>query len=274
MDDLDAALASTDDWAPDTVAIGVASPSGVLAVHGPVDLELPLASLSKPLTAYAVLIGAEQGLLHLDEPYGPVEGATVRHLLAHAGGVPLEEGMPLNRPERRRMYSNWAFDLLGDLVAERAGESFSTFLTREVLGPLGMSATTLDGSPARDGRGTVRDLLGFAGELLEPRLLDPELHAEATHVAFPGLDGVLPGHGRQQPNDWGLGFEIRGHKAPHWLGTAVSPATFGHFGQSGSFLWVDPQRGVACAELADRAFGDWASEVWPALSDRVVAAVD
>ena len=70
--------------------------------------------------------------------------------------------------------------------------------------------------------------------------------------------GVLPGFGYQPHCDWGLGFEIRDRKAPHWTGSRNSPRTFGHFGQSGSFLWVDPEARVACASLADRDFGDWA----------------
>ena len=50
-----------------------------------------------------------------------------------------------------------------------------------------------------------------------------------------------------------------------------SATTFGHFGQSGSFLWVDPDAGLACASLADRPFGEWAAQAWPALSDAVLA---
>ena len=91
-------------------------------------------------------------------------------------------------------------------------------------------------------------------------------------VAFPGLDGVLPGFGRQQPNDWGLGCEIRDHKAPHWTAPDNSPATFGHFGQSGSFLWVDPAAQLACVSLSDTAFGPWAADRWPRLSAAVLQA--
>ena len=82
-------------------------------------------------------------------------------------------------------------------------------------------------------------------------------------VQFPGLDGVLPGFGKQTPNDWGLGFELRDAKSPHWTGARNSPRTFGHFGRSGTFLWVDPDAGVALACLTDRNFGDWAKEAWP-----------
>src|SRR5205823_5774487 len=102
-------------------------------------------------------------------------------------------------------------------------------------------------------------------------LLAAETLAEATAVVFPGLDGVLPGFGRQRPNDWGLGFELRDSKSPHWTGHTNSAATFGHFGRSGSFLWVDPAIGLACAALAGVDFGPWAIEAWPRLSDAVIA---
>ncbi len=94
--------------------------------------------------------------------------------------------------------------------------------------------------------------------------------ATATTVAFPGLTGILPGFGRQEPNDWGLGFELRDHKTPHWTGTRNSPATFGHFGRTGTFLWVDPDAALALVALTDRDFGPWAAEAWPALSDAVL----
>jgi len=96
------------------------------------------------------------------------------------------------------------------------------------------------------------------------------LHAEATSVQFPGLSGVLPGFGVQRPNDWGLGFEIRDGKAPHWTGTTNSAATYGHFGQTGTFIWVDPVADLALVALTDRDFDDWAKPLWPALSDEVL----
>src|SRR5690606_22550334 len=123
---------------------------------------------------------------------------------------------------------------------------FEEYLHQAVLDPLGMTATSLPGSPGAGGISTVRDLSRFAAELQAPRLLDPSTLATATEVAFPGLRGVLPGFGLQDPNDWGLGFEIRNGKSPHWTGAHSSPRTFGHFGQSGTFLWVDPEAGAAC----------------------------
>ena len=79
--------------------------------------------------------------------------------------------------------------------------------------------------------------------------------------------------GRFDPLDWGLGFELRHQKTPHWTGTHNSPETFGHFGGAGGFLWVDPAVDRALVVLTDRDFGPWALEAWPALSDAVVAAV-
>ena len=91
-------------------------------------------------------------------------------------------------------------------------------------------------------------------------------------MAFPGLRGVLPGFGVQDPNDWGLGPEIRGSKAPHWTGAGNAPGTYGHFGGSGTFLWVDPDVGIALVALTDRTFGSWAIDAWPRFSDAVLGA--
>ena len=83
---------------------------------------------------------------------------------------------------------------------------------------------------------------------------------------------MLPGFGAQDPNDWGLGFEIRGTKSPHWTGTHNSPRTFGHFGQSGTMLWIDPEAELGLVALSNRDFGPWAAEAWPVLADAVLAA--
>jgi CubicO group peptidase (beta-lactamase class C family) len=148
---------------------------------------------------------------------------------------------------------------------------FERYAAEAVLEPLGMSATTLAGSPAWGARGPLCDLIGLARELAAPTLVDRSTHRRATAAAFPGLAGVLPGYGRQPDNSWGLGVEIRDHKHPHWTGTRNSPSTFGHFGRSGSFLWVDPEAGVALASLSAEPFGPWTAERWPRLADAVLA---
>jgi CubicO group peptidase (beta-lactamase class C family) len=160
---------------------------------------------------------------------------------------------------------------LGRFVAERAEMPFAEYLAEAVARPLGLGFE-LVGDPGSGIEGTLADLVAVGRELLAPTLVAPETLAEATAVQFPGLDGVLPGFGRMTPNDWGLGFELRDAKTPHWTGSRNSPRTFGHFGRSGTFLWVDPEAGLALACLTDRPFGDWAKDAWPRLADAVLVA--
>ncbi|MGW1724515.1 serine hydrolase domain-containing protein [Streptomyces sp. NPDC002306] len=264
-------LALIENWSVPTAAAGVVRADGtVLGTHGPAGRRFPLASVTKPLAAYAALVAYEEGAVEFDEPAGP-PGATVRHLLAHTSGLAFDEHRVMSPPGQRRLYSNAGFEQLGDHLARTTGIPFADYLRQAVLEPLGMTDTSLDGSPAKDGISTVTDLLRFAAELQAPRLLDPRTVAEAMTVQYPGTKGVLPGYGHQNPNDWGLGFEIRDGKSPHWTGASSSPRTFGHFGQSGTFLWIDPVAGAGCVALADRPFGPWAAEAWPPFTDAVLA---
>lgn len=264
-------LALIESWPVPTAAAAVVRADGtVVGSYGPTAHRFPLASVTKPLAAYAVLVAYEEGAVELDEPAGP-EGSTVRHLLAHSSGLAADENRATAAPGERRVYSNAGFEALGDHLAKVTDIPFADYLRQAVLEPLGMTSTTLDGSPARDAVSTVDDLVRFAAELQAPRLLDPRTVLEAMTVVHPGLAGILPGYGRQKNNDWGLGFEIRDAKSPHWTGASSSPRTFGHFGQSGTFLWVDPDAGAACVALADRDFGPWAVEAWPPFTDAVLA---
>ena len=148
------------------------------------------------------------------------------------------------------------------------------WVARSVLGPLGMASADIPGSPAHSGVCGAADLSLFAAELTRPSLIPAGLGAEAAAVQFPALAGVVPGYGRHSPCQWGLGVEIRGEKSPHWTASTASPATFGHFGQSGSFVWVDRARGASAVFLGDRPFGQWHKENWPALNERLLSMVD
>ena len=256
---------------PATAAAGFASATGLMGKAGPTDQPFRWASVTKLLVALAALDGVQRGLLDLDEPAGP-PGSTIRHLLAHASGLAFDSDAVLSAPGRRRIYSNRGIEIVADILAARSGQSFEQLLADEICLPLGITGTRLEGSPAWGAVGPLSDLMNLAVELASPSLVGDDLLAEATRTAFPGLSGVLPGFGRQPHCDWGLGFEIRDSKAPHWTGARNSPRTFGHFGRSGSFLWVDPEAGVACAALADRDFDDWAKQAWPRLSDDLLAA--
>jgi CubicO group peptidase (beta-lactamase class C family) len=254
-------------WPAEHVSVGVRTRDGREWHHGPPDRSYAWASVTKPATALVTLVAVEEGIVGLDAPAGP-PGSTVRHLLAHASGLGPEPGSPLAKPAQRRIYSDYGFNVLADHVAAQAEMPFARYF-RDVLIPIG-SDVELHGSAGSGVRGSVQALLELARELLTPTVIAPETLAEATEVAFPGLVGVLPGFGRMEPNDWGLGFELRDEKQPHWTGGRNSPRTFGHFGQTGTFLWVDPEAGVACGCLTDLDFGDWAKEAWPRLSDAVI----
>jgi CubicO group peptidase (beta-lactamase class C family) len=264
------ALRAIDAWDVGVAAAGVSRAGAVVATHGRSDVELPWASVTKILVGVAFLVALEEGAVDLDEPAGP-PGATLRHLLSHASGLPVEGEEPLTEPGRRRIYSNVGIELAAQLLEQRSEMPFADYFAQAVVQPLGL-AGRLAGSPAHGYRGPLGDLLALGCELLSPTLVAPETLAEATAVQFPGLTGVLPGLGRMEPNDWGLTFELRDAKSPHWTGLRNSDRTFGHFGASGTFLWVDPVAGLACGVLTDRRFGDWAREAWPVFSDAVLAA--
>jgi CubicO group peptidase (beta-lactamase class C family) len=270
------ALRAADEWPVRTAAVAVVGPDGPLGSHGPTDQVLPLASVTKPLAALAVLVAVEEGAVDLDAPAGP-PGSTMRHLLAHSSGL-IFDGAPsprrvIARPGRTRIYSNAGFEVMGEYLEAATGIPFGEYFAQAVCRPLRLRGTALHGSPAFAATSTVTDLVVVARELLDPTLVHPSTLAEATAVQFPGLPGVLPGFGRQDPNDWGLGFELRDGKSPHWTGSRNSPGTFGHFGRSGTFLWVDPKARLAAVALTDRDFGPWAAQAWPRFADGVLAAV-
>ena len=264
-------LRQIDEWGADFAAAAVVDHGSVVATHGETTRAVRLASVSKPITALAVLIAAEEGVVDLDEPAGP-PGATVRHLLAHASGLPFEGTEPIAPPGRRRIYSNEGFHVVADHLAARAEMPFAEYVRAAICAPLRL-ALDPTGHPGAGMHGSLADVLTLARELSRPTLVAPETHAEMTTVQFPGLDGVLPEWGRYSPLDWGLGVELKGTKSPHWSGARTSVRTFGHFGGSGTFLWVDPDADVACVCLTTREFGEWAKEAWPRLSDDLLGAL-
>jgi CubicO group peptidase (beta-lactamase class C family) len=257
-------------WPVEQADAGVTDASGTLALGGDPTRAVHTASVSKLLVGLAALVAVEEGAIELDEPAGP-DGSTVRHLLTHASGLAFDADRLLAAPGERRIYSNVGIERFAEHLASRTGIAFGDYLQQAVFAPLGMRNTELRGSPAHDVISTVADLLRFGRELLRPRLIAPATLAEATRTHFPDLPGVVPGVGRFEPNPWGLAFEVRAGKRPHWTGSNCSPETFGHFGGSGTFLWVDPVAGLACVALTGRKFGPWALEAWPPFSDAVLA---
>jgi CubicO group peptidase (beta-lactamase class C family) len=246
----------------------------VVAQHGDTTRVSRIASVSKLVTAYAVQVAVAEGAVELDDPAGP-PGATLRHLLAHAAGYGFEsDAAVVAAPGTRRIYSNRGTEEAAAHVTAATGIRFADYVREAVVEPLRLGSTDVAASPAYGYRSCVDDLAGFAVELLAPTLLDAAGLAGAVEVAFPGLVGVVPGVGRFDPCDWGLGFERNFGREHHWAGTVLATATFGHFGGTGSFLWVDPTRGLAAACLTGREFGPWALAGWPVLCDAIAAAHD
>ncbi|TFH51478.1 penicillin-binding protein [Actinomyces viscosus] len=272
----DAVLPALADFPFPTALVVTGAPAaddGVLLEAGEVDEVFPFASVTKPIVAWAALVAVERGLLDLDAPAGPPapEGAAIGNLLSHSSGIAADSDERLAAPGVRRIYSNRGFEILGDRLQEATATPLETWVEATVLEPLGMASVLIPGSPAHSGEGSARDLSLFARELAAPRLVSPALAARACAPVLPGLDGVLPGYGRQTPNSFGLGVEVRGSKSPHWTSGGNSPQTFGHFGQSGSFIWVDPVAERQAVFLGAEPFGALHRKTWPALGDQILA---
>ena len=143
------------------------------------DVQYRLGSISKTVTAVAVLRLRDEGRVHLDDPLDrhvpgtPLGDRTVGQLLAHVAGAAAEspgdwwerapggtlEDLRLG-PEhvvlgaaRRFHYSNLGFGLLGELAAQLRGRPWEDVVRTEVLEPLGMTRTTpRPVGPAAEGR--------------------------------------------------------------------------------------------------------------------------
>lgn len=218
------AFAALGTWDVAHSAIGVISTAHPAPrAGGESDRVFALASVTKLLTATAVLVAVEEGSLSLDQPAGP-PGSTIAHLMAHASGLG-PDGRRLVAPGTRRIYSNGGFDVLGATLAEVTGMRFDTYLGEGVLEPLGMSHTRLIGSPASGAESTVTDLVRLAGAWLHPgEILSAATVSEASRPWFGELSGVLPGFGPQNPNLWGTRSRdpwdqvapLDGHGQQHW----------------------------------------------------------
>jgi CubicO group peptidase (beta-lactamase class C family) len=264
-------------WPVDLVAAASVIGDDVTMV-GPRDTPFPVASLTKLMTALAVLIAVEEGTVTLDDDAATLldrpdlAPLPIAELLSHSCGLaPDTPARRLAPHGQRRIYSNAGYELAAEAVTRRSGIAFETYLAEAVFAPLAMRSTALVGSPASGATSTIEDLTRLLGELREPRLISRATHARMMTPHRPGLAGILPGFGRQPDNSWGLGAEIRDHKSPHWTGSDNSPRTYGHFGRSGTFAWWDPAAERGLIVLTTREFGEWARVEWPRLSDAVLA---
>jgi CubicO group peptidase (beta-lactamase class C family) len=157
------------------------------------------ASIAKPFTALSVMLVAEQGKLSLDDDVSMhVPGwanrqdrVTIRHLLAHTGGLrdvfllielvpPIAPDVDINQhilrtlagqrglnfaPSTQFSYNNGGYNLLGSIVARVSGRPFRDFVTTHIFAPLGMTQSSLRGGTvaisAQHARGYHHDEGGF-----------------------------------------------------------------------------------------------------------------
>ncbi|MBG7603349.1 MAG: beta-lactamase family protein [Actinobacteria bacterium] len=266
------ALDLTKNWPVPNVSAATLRAGKVTDTIGDVDRRQRLASISKPLTTWAMLVAVEEGVIGLDTPVGQ-DGCTLEHLLSHAGGYPFEGPTAIAKPGRTRIYSNTGFDLATEAIELATDMAFADYLDEAVFAPLGMGSSELLGSAAKDVHSSLADVCAFIEEVHTPTLISAQTADGAINLHYPSLAGIVPGVGRYTPCPWGLGFELRGEKQPHWTGTRNSPHTFGHFGGAGTMFWVDPEVDVALVALTDRPFDAWALSAWPELSDAVLDEV-
>ena len=272
---LSSILATIDEWPVPHAAAAVVQRGSVIAAHGETDRTFRLASISKVITAWTCLIAVEEGSVSLDDAVGP-PGSTLRHCLAHAAGYGFDTANPIMGVGKRRIYSNTGIETAANHIAERTGMMFSEYMREAIFAPLGMDDSSLKASPAYAVFSTVDDMALFMQELLQPTLISDATAKDAVSIQYPELGGVIPGLGSYKPNPWGLGIEIRDGKQPHWTGSLNSPQTFGHFGGSGTMMWIDPTIDTGLIALTDLNFDKWPSEAliaWSSLSDAVIRSL-
>jgi CubicO group peptidase (beta-lactamase class C family) len=137
-----------------------------------------LASISKPITATAIVLLGERGKLDLDRPIndylrdaklvarvGEADGATVRRVANHTSGLPLHwhffpedepraipdadetihrYGNLVTAPGERYRYSNLGYGILDTVISRLSGRSYADFLREELFLPLGMTRSSVD----------------------------------------------------------------------------------------------------------------------------------
>ena len=210
-------------------------------------------------------------------------------------------------------YSNVGYGLLGLIIEAVSGQDFATFMRERLFRPAGMAsaylappeeiaprivhvAGTLDpGSPyERFNSVHARRQTHPAGQVLGSPLDVAQFfqvfldcgRAGTLHLASPatvqlmttsqtdGLRGGIEGFMTWDDCTWGLGFDLRGVKRPHFSGEYSSPRTFGHTGVAGTFAWADPATDLVCVMLANRMlYNRWNTSRWSRFSTAVASTV-
>jgi CubicO group peptidase (beta-lactamase class C family) len=177
----------------------------------------------------------------------------------------MEEGDRCAPVGTRRVYSNIGIDVA--VATACAATDANGWLSSQVNGALGFSVN-FSGRASSGASGSLNELGALGRAWLRSQNLIPSTRDEFVDPFLANLAGVVPGFGRFDPCPWGLGVEIHGQKH-HWMGSKFSSRAYGHFGQSGSLLLIDPDADVVVAALAGENFGPWAQSLWPLWTDEL-----
>jgi D-alanyl-D-alanine carboxypeptidase len=179
-----------------------------------------VASITKTVTATAVMQLRDEGALALDDPavtylpelavarssLGAIESLTIRRMLSHESGLQSEPpgtdwaGVLYEADPARTLlraaeietrvpvhsqwkYSNLAYQLLGEIVARASGTTYAKYIRARILRPLGMASTSLSPVPARL---RTRCATGY-----EPRFVSDELAVAPEDRNIFGAEGGL-----------------------------------------------------------------------------------
>ena len=253
------AAALLGEWA--AAASTLSSDPTLDATFGRRDVAFAWASVSKLAVAALVGVAVQEGTLAFDEPLGPT-GSTVAHVLAHASGLGPSRDALGAKVGTKRIYSTYGFEL----IAERLGGTSA--VVENIRRLLGLRSVISDGTAGGGLIGTLTDLETLARIWMGQGPISSEILREMTRVFLPDIGGVVPGFGSFQPSPWGLGPQIKGSNT-HWIGEKWPSAAFGHFGQSGSLVLIDPEQQFAVVALSSRDFGPWAVSTWPSWTSRM-----
>ena len=296
-----------------------------------------LASLTKVLATNAMaMILYERGLLDLEAPVTAIvpefagglahddarrRVITLRMLLAHSSGLPAYEKLflraqtredllqaafttPLTAaPGARAEYSDIGFIILGIVLERLADESLATFCQREFFGPLGMTHTTFNPTPAmkdsipptaddrtfrhRIIQGVVQDenasvlggIAGHAGLFSTAEDLAIFAHAmlNGGHPILRSTTVELFSRRESAPEGTSRALGWDTPSAPSQSGKYFSSRSFGHLGYTGTSLWIDPERQLSIALLTNRTWPDCQNQaiqqIRPAFYDAVIEAL-
>ena len=176
-------------------------------------------------------------------------------------------GAPIARPGTRRIYSNYGFEVAAALVAERAEMPFAEYFAATWAGTAIAARGLRRLGGVGDGRRSRSSLPASCRRRGGSR---PRRSPRRRRCSSPASSGCCPGSDGRTRTTGGSASSCATASHPTGRARATRRATFGHFGRSGTFLWVDPEAGLALGCLTDLAFGDWAADAWPRLSDAVV----